>query len=300
MRGRLQALNQRWGTEDGNSRVENKVVAAPYGTVLGLAADPALLAEWSNEYVKCALVKSLETVRFACVTRRGSKAEWVLALRAGDGGQLTIVDAWIDGRISFLDRFLGLTPRRRKAMLTQSIDRLKGIAESAARPEEPELKPADKVALLSLYASQFGSFTTLLWQVPALGLTAQAFLMTIVLGAASPSISDGARYAASGLSIIAAFASYRLMHEQRARAINHAELAKRISYRLSLTNVVGGSFCLTDAVPGKGANAQNVWATNHGVYGIWNACMFLFALADVLVIISLLWTHAWFTGPAGA
>jgi hypothetical protein len=59
-------------------------------------------------------------VRFTYVTRLGSKAEWVLALRARDGGQVT-------------------------------IDRLKGIAESAARPEEPELTPADKVALLSLF-----------------------------------------------------------------------------------------------------------------------------------------------------
>lgn len=37
------------------------------------------------------------------------------------------------------------------------------------------------------------------------------------------------------------------MHDQRARAINHAELAKRTSYKLSLTNLLGGSFGLADA-----------------------------------------------------
>ncbi|HTU73328.1 MAG TPA: hypothetical protein VMG38_07390 [Trebonia sp.] len=299
MRGAFLLLNQKWGKKDRDSRVEDEVVAAPYGTVLGLASDPALLAEWSNDYVDCHLVKSVETVRFTGVTRLGSAAEWVLSLQAGEGGQVTIIDARIDGKISLLDRFWGLSARRRKALLRQSIDRLKGIAESAARPEGPELQPADKVALLGVYAGQFGSFTTLLWQVPALGLTAQAFLMTIVLGAASPSISDGARYAASGLSIIVAFAAYRLMHDQRARAINHAELAKRVSYGLCLTRVVGGSFGIDDAVPGQGANAQNVWMTNRVIYGIWNACMLLFALADLAVIVSLLWAHSWFTGPVG-
>jgi len=132
-------------------------------------------------------------------------------------------------------------------------------------------------------------------QVPALGLTAQAFLMTIVLGTASPPISVGARYAPCALSIIVAIAAVRLMHDQRARAINLAELAKRISYRLSLTNVLGGSFGLGDAVPGQGADAQNVWATNRIIYGIWQVCMYLFAIADAVVIFSLLKGTSWFT-----
>jgi hypothetical protein len=93
--------------------------------------------------------------------------------------------------------------------------------------------------------------------------------MTIVLGTGSAPISDGARYTASALSIIVAFASVYLMHNQCARAISHAELAKRISYKLSLTNLLGGSFGLRDAVPDKGADTQNVWATNRVVYGIW-------------------------------
>ena len=134
-----------------------------------------------------------------------------------------------------------------------------------------------------------------LWQVPALGLTAQAFLMTIVLGTGSPPISHGARYIASALSIIIAYASYHLMHDQRARAINNADSAKRISYKLSLTNLVGGSFGLGDAVPRKGTDAQNVWTTNRVIYGIWVVCMGLFAITDAFVIISLLSGTSWFT-----
>lgn len=172
---------------------------------------------------------------------------------------------------------------------------MKGFAESAARHDDSELKPGDLVSLLNVYTSQFGSFTTLLWQVPALGLTAQALLMTIVLGTGSPPISHGARYAAAALSIIIAYASYHLMHDQRARAINHAELAKRISYKLSFTNLLGGSFGLSDAVPDKDTDAQNVWTTNRFIYGIWVGCMGLFAIIDTLVIISLLSGTSWFT-----
>jgi hypothetical protein len=84
------------------------------------------------------------------------------------------------------------------------------------------------------------------------------------------------------------------MHDQRARAINHAELAKRISYRLSLTDLIGGSFSLNDAVPRQGANAQNVWATNRFIYGVWIGCMLLFAITGALVIIALFSGQSWF------
>lgn len=186
-----------------------------------------------------------------------------------------------------------LIQSHRQKMLEQSLKRIRGLAESDARHDDSELKPGDKVALLNVYTSQFGSYTTLLWQVPALGLTAQAFLMTIVLG--TPQISHGARYAACVLSIIIAYAASHLMHDQRARAINHAELAKRMSYKLSLTNLLGGTFGLDDAVPAKDTDAQNVWSINRFIFRIWIGCMFLFAIIDAFVIISLLSGASWFT-----
>lgn len=140
------------------------------------------------------------------------------------------------------------------AMLTARADlaRLKEILE--AKPHFS--KPADELSLLNVYTTQFGSYTTMLWQVPALGLTAQAFLMTIALD--SP-ISDDARIAASALSIIIALASRNLMHSQRGRAINQAELARRVSSKLALKQFLGDDFALDDAVPDK-TNARNVWA----------------------------------------
>lgn len=90
---------------------------------------------------------------------------------------------------------------------------MKSLAEGAGRDDSSGLQPGDMVTLLSVYAGRFGSYTTLLWQVPALGLTAQAFLMTIVLGTGSAT-SRGAQLIASALSIIVAYASIQLMHNQ--------------------------------------------------------------------------------------
>jgi hypothetical protein len=278
-------------------------VAAPRDTVLRFACDPALLAEWNNEYFGCvprSAEGQAEVVRFCGNARLGGIAIWTLTLTGPDDKGITKVKAEVteETGLRYPRRWPRVrTERKRQALIQQSLDRMKGFAESANH-DGSGLKPGDMVALLNVYTTQFGSFTTLLWQVPALGLTAQAFLMTIVLGAASSSISNGARYAASALSIIVAFASIHLMHDQRARAINHAELAKRLSYRLSLTNnVLGGSFGLDDAVPKQGADAQNVWATNHLIYAGWRICMGLFALTDLFVIlsISLVALRSWFT-----
>jgi hypothetical protein len=273
-------------------------VTAPRDLVHGYVSDPVLLAEWNNEYTECVLdsdTNPAEPVRFHCTSRRGGEAKWKLTLTGPDDSGITHVNAEIKIKKEAGFRYPRwpqvLSERHREEMLKQSLDRMKGFAESTARDDGNELQPGDKVALLGVYASQFGSYTTLLWQVPALGLTAQAFLMTIVLGTGSPPISHWARYFASALSIIIAYASYHLMHDQRARAINHAELAKRISYKLSLINVVSGSFGLSDAVPRKGTDPQNVWTTNRVIYGIWVVCMALFAITDAFVIISL-WSGA--------
>jgi hypothetical protein len=264
-------------------------VIAPRKTVLRFASDPVLLAEWNNEYTGCVLEPAepgTDTVVFTGTARRGGTVTWQLTLVGADDNRITRVVAEVTEETGHL----ALAERKRTALIRQGLERVKGFAEVVARHDDSKLKPGDMVTLLNVYTSQFGSYTTLLWQVPALGLTAQAFLMTIVLGTGS----DAARYLTSALSIIIAFASFRLMHDQRARAINHAELAKRISYRLSLTNLIGGSFGLSDAVPRQGVDAQNVWATNRRIYGVWIGCMLLFAVTSALVIIALFSGQTWF------
>jgi hypothetical protein len=135
-------------------------------------------------------------------------------------------------------------------------------------------------SLLAAYASQFGSYTTMLWQVPALGLTAQAFLMTIALGSDS---SNVARVIAALLSVIISVASTQLMHDQRGHAMNHGEVALRISRKLQLAKDIGG-VQIEDAKP-KRADAETVWAAvDHRIYHIWTQFLILFIMADAVII----------------
>jgi hypothetical protein len=146
--------------------------------------------------------------------------------------------------------------------------------------KQPEMTADALAALLAAYASQFGSYTTMLWQVPALSLTAQAFLMTIALGGDSTNV---ARIIATLLSLVISVASISLMHDQRGHAMNHGVLALRISRKLQLAKDIG-DLQVEDAKPAK-ADAETVWvAVDHGIYHLWNKCLGLFIFGDVIII----------------
>lgn len=100
--------------------------------------------------------------------------------------------------------------------------------------------PDSKASLLAVYATQFSSYSSLLWQVPALGLTAQSFLLTIALTHGN---SKGATVMASGLGMLIAVASISLMHDQRGFATTHAWLVRQLAMQLTLVGELEG---LTD------------------------------------------------------
>ena len=82
------------------------------------------------------------------------------------------------------------------------------VPPKAPAPDTPD----QLISLLGGYAARYASYTTLLWQLPALSLTAWAFLLTIAL-----SHSDGvsARVTAAALSAVISAASYALMKTTR-------------------------------------------------------------------------------------
>jgi hypothetical protein len=206
-------------------------------------------------------------------------------------GNQTKIEGTVERTRKPLGRFIWLATLgmgQRTPDLAVNLTRLKVILEA---PAQTGFGADALLTLLNVYTTQFGSYTTLLWQVPVLGLTAQAFLMTIALGTG---ISDEARIAASALSVIIAWASWRLMHTQRGRAINQAELARRTSSILSLKQLLGGDFQVDDAMP-RNSNAPNVWDVDHSIYHIWRTCMVLFFFADVTVIASVVFGLNWFT-----
>jgi hypothetical protein len=174
-----------------------------------------------------------------------------------------------------------------------------------AEGEQPTPLTHDQViALLGIYAGQVGSYTTMLWQVPALSLTAQSFLLTISLTAGNGKL---ARLIAAGLSVVISAASYALMHDQRGHAINHGELAMRLSRTLPLPGTIETGLRVDDGVPTV-TNADELWTWHYDgesgagragllfrlgravtsrvglMYVVWRACMFLFVMVDAGII----------------
>jgi hypothetical protein len=167
--------------------------------------------------------------------------------------------------------------------------------DEKARVPEPSFQPDSPdqlIALLGVYATQYASYTTLLWQVPALSLTGQAFLLTIAL---SNNNGVAAKVTASGLSMIISVAAYLLMHDQRGHAINYGELAKRISDRLDLAAFFG-TVRTDDGEPAT-TTAADLWTWRNQarviqgkpafMYATWRQCLLLFFFVDVGVICSV-------------
>lgn len=69
------------------------------------------------------------------------------------------------------------------------------------------------------------AFDTMMWQVPALGLAAQAFLLTIAYGASS---SNAARFVSGALSVIVALVAIQTMLKHRANEKTDNLILKRI------------------------------------------------------------------------
>jgi hypothetical protein len=93
------------------------------------------------------------------------------------------------------------------------------------------LPPLYRTDLLTIFSTQFNSYTSLLWQVPALALTAQAFLLTIALNSMS---TRGTTIVTSALAVLIAVASWSLMHDQRGLAISHACFVQELIEEMKL------------------------------------------------------------------
>jgi len=84
----------------------------------------------------------------------------------------------------------------------------------------------------SAIATRRTAFDTLMWQVPALGLTAQAFLLTIAYGASS---SEIARLAASALALVVATVAIQTMRKHGANELTDSVLLESIENTMGIT-----------------------------------------------------------------
>jgi hypothetical protein len=167
-----------------------------------------------------------------------------------------------------------------------------------SRQDVKDLNPDNLINLLNVYATQFGSYTTLLWQVPALSLTAQSFLLTIALGSTT---TNFARIIVAVLSMVIVISSWSLMHEQRGHVLNYGDIAGKISGSLHLADL--GIVEVDDGVP-KTTDATGIWTERSNkrktiahaglMYAVWRITIGLFFAADILIIISASQGFSWF------
>jgi hypothetical protein len=116
----------------------------------------------------------------------------------------------------------------------------------------------------------------MLWQTPALALTAQAFLLTIALG--GNGISVFARALAAGLGLVVAVISMQLMAKHRyLRELDNAWLTV-MEQEIGLRPVAAGGM---DA----GVGPQRSLARRIRSYVVWEAGLALFALTNVAILL---------------
>ncbi len=147
------------------------------------------------------------------------------------------------------------------------------------------------LAMYQVITARRTAYDSMMWQSPGLGLTAQAFLMTIAL---APDTRIVARLLASVLGCVVALLSIQLMSKHRFLESIDSRLAEELETKLLVETRLSmkphASATKRNAgrvVPGRLARL--------GSFDVWRLGMGLFALSDVLVI---LWAVAGVPGIA--
>lgn len=135
---------------------------------------------------------------------------------------------------------------------------------------------SDDLTSYQVVAARRASYDTLLWQVPVLSLTAQAFLFTIALAADTEPL---ARVVAALLSIVATVLSMLLMGKHRMNEIHDAEWLAVFEREHGLPVVHSHDYFKT-------------WHRTHAppwlrlsLYRIWLCGLAVFGLAAVAVLV---------------
>lgn len=127
------------------------------------------------------------------------------------------------------------------------------------------------------------AFDTLMWQVPALGLAAQAFLLTIAYGSSS---SNWARYISGGLAMVVALVAIQTMLKHRANEKTDNLILERIEV---IAGIRIGSQVPHSSPSRRGPAVGNelidgFWAKRKSA-SLWVASLMCFAVAGATAIV---------------
>lgn len=136
-------------------------------------------------------------------------------------------------------------------------------------------------AVYQALASRRQGYDTLMWQVPALSLSGQAFLFTIALGASS---SASARVISSLLAFIIAVISMQLMSKHRFHEELNSRLLEHFETTYGLNTWLGYPFHNPKLV-NQAIKVRSGLFVRRSSYRIWMGGLGLFALASLAVIV---------------
>lgn len=140
-------------------------------------------------------------------------------------------------------------------------------------------KLARQLFSYEMLAARRNQQDSMLWQAPALALTAQAFLLTIALGGNAASVF--ARALAAGLGLVVACMSMQLMAKHRhLTELDNAWLAT-MEQEIGLTPVAARGV-------GAGVGPRRSLARRARSYVVWQVGLGLFALANMAILLVII------------
>ena len=126
---------------------------------------------------------------------------------------------------------------------------------------------------------------SLLWQSPALGLTAQAFLFTIALNSGTV---VGARLIAAFLALVVSLVSMQLMAKNRYYEVRDSKMLEEYEETKEGFQVIHGRPDYSDAECYQKCKSYHLWILMLAAFGV----------AACVVIVGLLASHEWIVGSA--
>jgi hypothetical protein len=185
---------------------------------------------------------------------------------------------------------------------------MKAVQDDTRVPLAVSDAAADKTDPGGLYGSIYQTlgarrlgYDSMMWQVPALSFTAQAFLLTIALGGGI----GVSRLTSAALALIIALISMQLMAKHRFNEEIDSRLLEAFERRIDIEGIFG---CPPHAPPGKRMRTVNTgvgmfqgmspvmkpWYVAISSYNLWQRGLGLFAFTSVaIIIVNIVYLAGW-------
>ncbi len=128
------------------------------------------------------------------------------------------------------------------------------------------------------------AYDQMMWQAPALSLTAQAFLFSIALAAGS---AQASRLVASSLALLISFMSVQLMGKHRHHERTSADLLETLEQELKIRPVHQVRHRPSESSGPKVTTALPLWhrVIDLSSYKVWVGGLTLFGVAAAVVLV---------------